>query len=417
MKDLKVGYLVSEFPKLSETFVRDEIKEHLEHHLDVIVISLRQARQDALSNEEGRIAGISVENVFAKHRWAHLLEQIRLVTLSLATIPAVWRVVVGRGYGKLSERVSILALAYRLRQIEARRRLDVLHCHFGRQGRYAAILRQIGLLQAKIVTTFHGFDISSTVVSRGRDHYDVLFKHGDLFLPISEYWARGLRELGCDPKRIIVHHMGVDCTTNGYNARRPGSNDTIRLISIGRFVEKKGHQYTLRALAVLRARRPDLPISFDLIGDGPLKSQMIAEAGALGLDEVVTFHGALEHSDTLALLNRASIFVLPSVTSADGDMEGIPVSLMEAMARGMPVISTYHSGIPELVEDGQSGLLVPERDTNALALAMEQMIDGAPDWTRYGMAARHKVEAEFNRRALGQRLVEIYRFLLPQPAG
>jgi colanic acid/amylovoran biosynthesis glycosyltransferase len=412
---LRVGYLLSEFPKLSETFVADEIREHVERNLDLTVISLRRPRPEQMRKLHA-LPRVSIENVFSQRRWLYLVEQLWLVTAALFTLPPLWRVLLGRGYGNVQERISILALAYRLRQIELRRPIDVLHCHFGRQGRYAAILRSIGLLRARIVTTFHGFDISSTLTTRGRDHYDILFKFGDLFLPISEYWARVLRELGCDPDRIVVHHMGVDCSRKALDARNRQNNEALRLISIGRMVEKKGHQFTLQALAELRKRRPGLQISFDLVGDGPLLQDLSVEASELGLNDVVTFHGARSHRATLALLRRASVFVLPSVTSGDGDMEGIPVSLMEAMADGMPVISTYHSGIPELIDNGVSGLLVPERDASALAGALEYMIDNTPAWPQFSRAGRRKVEAEFNRHTLSSRLQELYRGLIPQAA-
>jgi len=121
---------------------------------------------------------------------------------------------------------------------------------------------------------------------------------------------------------------------------------------------------------------------------------------------------AAPHAQTLALLEGAEIFILPSVTAGDGDMEGIPVSLMEAMARGMPVISTYHSGIPELVEDGVSGFLVPERDVVALARAIQRTVENGSTWPEIGRAGRCIVEDNFNRRKLGLRLIEHYRNLL-----
>ncbi|MBK8161335.1 MAG: glycosyltransferase [Rhodospirillaceae bacterium] len=183
---------------------------------------------------------------------------------------------------------------------------------------------------------------------------------------------------------------------------------------MGRFVEKKGYSYSLRALALLRARRPDLSFMLNIVGDGPLRSEIEAEVSALDLHDVVHFHGSLAHSDALALLDKAAIFILPSITSKSGDMEGIPVSLMEAMARSVPVISTRHSGIPELVEDGISGLLTPERDVPALAAAVERLIDQQQLRAEYGHAGRRKVVAQFNRRSLGMRLSDLYRALMPQ---
>jgi colanic acid/amylovoran biosynthesis glycosyltransferase len=274
------------------------------------------------------------------------------------------------------------------------------------------------LMDAKIVTTFHGFDLSALIKRKGRNHYQLLFRFGALFLPISDMWARTLRELGCDPGRIEVHRVGIDCALNEFRERRldPRANAPVKLISVGRLVEKKGHAYTLRALAELRRVRPDLSVTLDIVGEGELMEALKAETAALQLEDIVRFHGGLPHGPTLALLDDADVFILPSVTAEDGDMEGIPVSLMEAMARGMPVISTYHSGIPELVEDGVSGFLVPERDVTALAEAIQRTINSAAKWPEIGRAGRRTVEDNFNRRKLGLRLIEHYCSLLPQRA-
>jgi colanic acid/amylovoran biosynthesis glycosyltransferase len=216
--------------------------------------------------------------------------------------------------------------------------------------------------------------------------------------------------LGCDPARIKVHHVGIDCTLNTFRERQldPRRNSPVKLISIGRLVEKKGHTHTLRALAQLLRKQPDLSLSLDIIGEGDLEHTLKKEASDLGLSDVVTFRGGLPHAETLALLDQASIFILPSLTSKSGDMEGIPVSLMEAMAHGIPVISTYHSGIPELVEDGVSGLLVPEGDDIALMRAIERMIEVASHWAETGRAGRETIVADFNRQALSRRLIEYY---------
>jgi colanic acid/amylovoran biosynthesis glycosyltransferase len=182
---------------------------------------------------------------------------------------------------------------------------------------------------------------------------------------------------------------------------------------VGRLIEKKGQIHLLRALAELRTRRPGLAFTLDLVGDGPDAALLRAEASQLTLDPCVRFHGSLPHKQVLALLESASIFVLPSVTASDGDMEGIPVALMEAMAQGLPVISTRHSGIPELVEEDVSGLLVPERDPLALSRAIETLLAAPETWPLYGAAGRRRVEAAFERKELDRTLRELYVRILP----
>jgi len=180
------------------------------------------------------------------------------------------------------------------------------------------------------------------------------------------------------------------------------------LISTGRLIEKKGHTYTLQALALLKRSRPELAFTLDIVGEGPDEAALKAETARLGLEAVVRFHGGLPHQRTLELLRNAAIFVLPSVTAADGDMEGIPVSIMEAMALGLPVVSTFHSGIPELVEDGVSGRLVPERDPEALAAAIASVVATPGQWVAFARAGRRKIEQAFNRRVLNAQLKDLY---------
>jgi colanic acid/amylovoran biosynthesis glycosyltransferase len=415
---LKIGYLVGEFPRLSETFILDEIKEHRRNGIDLIVIALfPPARGSAACANLGDV-DIPILYVYRTYGRLRRLERLWVAFLALATQWRLWRVLVDARFGSRADRMNILGFAYRLRTAAQCRGIDLLHCHFGTRAHLAAALRSLGLIDAKIVTTFHGFDLSALIKRKGRNHYQLLFRFGALFLPISDKWARALRELGCDPARIDVHRVGIDCALSEFRERRldPRESVAVKLISVGRLVEKKGHAYTLRALAHLRRARPNLSATLDIVGEGELMDALKQEAAELHLDDVVTFHGGLPHDQTLALLDEAAIFILPSVTAEDGDMEGIPVSLMEAMARGMPVISTYHSGIPELVEDGVNGFLVPERDVAALAGAIQRTIDSASRWPEIGQAGRRTVENNFNRRKLGLHLIETYRALLLQQA-
>jgi colanic acid/amylovoran biosynthesis glycosyltransferase len=160
--------------------------------------------------------------------------------------------------------------------------------------------------------------------------------------------------------------------------------------------EKKGHRYTLKAFAGLMARRPGLAAHLDMIGNGPQLEEMRDLVEQLGLAAHATVHGGLPHDQVRDLLNQANVFVLPSVTAADGDMEGIPVSIMEAMAMGLPIVSTRHSGIPELVADGISGLLVAEHDIPALTGAFERLIDTPGLIVRMGLAGRSIVERDYS---------------------
>jgi colanic acid/amylovoran biosynthesis glycosyltransferase len=412
---LKVGYFIYEFPKLSETFVLDEIKGHLENGIDVCVLSLVPSAKANPAQANLHQLPIPVINVFRMRRHKlRLAEKVVLAALEVARQRHLTNILFDASLGSWEDRLTLLGLARRFRLDRKLADLDLLHCHFGPNGRRAAVLKEYGVFKGPIITTFHAWELTSLVKRRGRELYDRLFRFGSLVLPISDFWVPKLVELGGDRSRIKVHRMGVDCEGILYMDRRPETGAPVRLICTGRLIEKKAHVYTLQALAILQRRLPQHSFTLDVIGEGPTEGQLKAEAARLGIEGMVRFHGGLPHRQTLELLQQASIFVLPSVTARDGDMEGIPVALMEAMALGLPVVSTFHSGIPELIEDGVSGRLVPERDVEALAEAITSIVAAPERSAAFARAGRRKVEKDFNRRVLSKKLAELYRTVIDE---
>jgi len=171
-------------------------------------------------------------------------------------------------------------------------------------------------------------------------------------------------------------------------------------------VEKKGIEYVIRAVAQVARSFPQL--RYDIIGDGPLRAELQKLAVALSVEKIVQFHGALNAESVRNLLDEAHAFVLASVTAKDGDQEGTPVSLLEAQAAGLPVISTRHSGIPEIVLDGESGWLVPERDADALADRLNQLRNHPELAERLGRRGRKFIEARFSAAGCMNALLDIY---------
>jgi colanic acid/amylovoran biosynthesis glycosyltransferase len=171
-------------------------------------------------------------------------------------------------------------------------------------------------------------------------------------------------------------------------------------------VEKKGIEYAIRAVAaVVRTGRA---VQYDIIGDGPLRPHLSKLVEQLAMSSFVTIHGSKRKPEVVAMLMSSHMLLAPSVTAANGDQEGIPVALMEAMATGLPVVSTWHSGIPELVSDGESGFLVEERDVGSLEERLIYLLDHPDIRARMGQRGRMFVEAQFEIDKLNDRLVEIF---------
>ncbi len=275
-------------------------------------------------------------------------------------------------------------------------------CHFGQIGRDMVRLRSLLKLPGKVYTIFHGADVSRYVENNGRDVYNELFEQGELFLPVSDFWKSRLTDLGCAPEKISVLHVGIDLDAFPYS--KPQTNDVFSMLSVSRLVEKKGIRYAIDALAQLKQEHPEQKLKYTVIGDGPLSAELQQQAADAGLGDVVEFLGPQPNSRVQEELKRTNLLLAPSVVAADGDMEGIPVALMEAMATGIPVVSTWHSGIPELVIHEQTGLLAEERNAADLAAQIARLIKD-PDYSaQLSEAGRRHVELEHNNEVIAKLL-------------
>ena len=306
-----------------------------------------------------------------------------------------------RKYGREAISLKILYLATLL----VGKKHDAVHCQFGNLGPDVLRLKQIGAISGKLVTSFRGNDLTGYLQTK-RICYRELFRKGDLFLPVSEVFRHRLIEKGCSPAKITVHRSGVDFTKFQYSLRRRAEGEPTKLISIGRFVEKKGLTYAVKAIA--RIVDSGYKVSYSLIGDGKLRPDLEHLIDQLGVGDHVRLLGCMPHSEVVLHLRNSHLLLAPSVTGTDGDQEGIPNVLKEAMAMGIPVISTLHGGIPELVENGKSGFLVPERDVEALANRLAYLIDHPERWSEMGSHGRKRIEKYYDINRLNDTLVELY---------
>jgi colanic acid/amylovoran biosynthesis glycosyltransferase len=287
---------------------------------------------------------------------------------------------------------------------------DVCYCAFGMDAPHALRLRRLGVLAGELVVAFRGADTTKYVARRGPRVYARTFREARLLLPVCDFLGRRLVQLGAPPERVMVHRTGIDLRRWPYRERPPSPAGRLRMVSVGRLVEKKGVEHALRALRLLLDR--GLDVQYRILGDGPLRDRLTALVGQLGLDRHVTLHGRNRQERVRVDLEHSDVLVAASVTAADGDEEGIPNVLKEAMASGMPVVGSRHAGIPELVEDGVSGLLVPERDEQGLADALQRLAGEPGRRAAMGRAGRAKVEREYDIHSLNDRLAGLLEHLI-----
>jgi colanic acid/amylovoran biosynthesis glycosyltransferase len=405
---MSVLFVLPEFPRYSETFVIDQIVGLLDRGFDVRILAVSRgatpAPGDIVSERAlmDRATFVFPRAPGAAASWEVALGRLKEVLPGLPRA-RVRRALSARRYGHAARSLALAGAARRLREpLRAR----AIIAHFGPTGVLAAHLRTLGLLEGPLYTVFHGYDLSQhSVLERHLHDYRRLFDAGEHMLPISALWSCKLMALGCAPDKIHVHRMGVDLDSFPFTPpahRVPGQARPLRVLCVGRLVEKKGIAYLCDAVAQLAWRR--VPVELEVIGDGPLRADLERFVAAKALGERIFLRGRRDKAYVQAALARADVFALPSVTAVDGDQEGIPVSLMEAMASGVPCLSTVHSGIPELIEDGRSGWLVPERDVDALAGRLAAIQRGDHDLPAIARNARHTVETHFNQSRLHDQL-------------
>jgi len=403
---MRIAIIVDAFPVLSETFVTNQVCWFLSKGFKVELFARFRLEQDVLHPDIAKhhLMGIT-------HFWDYCPEEKeRFSPPAWAALKNIFR-----------SPVEILKLLHKYRQhiISLKqlnflipllsKKFDIIHCHFGPNGMLGIYAKEMGV-RAPVITSFNGYDCSLTIVTGGRDFYRDLFRQGDLFMPVSDYFRRRLVELGCDEKKIVVHHSGIDLGKFMFLERKIRDGEMVKILTVGRLVEKKGHEYMIKALARLVARRQN--ILYVIAGVGPLRAGLESLSRKLGIEKHVRFMGAVNQDELLLLYRSAHVFALPSITADNGDQEGISATLMEAQASGLPVLATWHSGIPELVVDGKSGFLVPERDVGALEDKLNYLIEHPELWPSMGRFGRCIVEEGYNLDTLNWRLVEIYQNLL-----
>lgn len=293
---------------------------------------------------------------------------------------------------------------------------SLIHAHFGFSGYGFLKLKQ--MFQIPLITSFYGQDLSMLPVQspQWKKRYTQLFEKGDCFLVEGNHMKQCLRQLGCPEEKIIVQHLGVDLNKIKFSARKLRKNQAIKILISASFREKKGVPLAVEALGIVKEKNPKLKLKLTIIGDSPGNNSGVQEKTKI-LDQVKKYHlakdinflGYQPYSVFLEQLYKHHIFLSPSITASDGDTEGgVPVSLIEASASGMPVLSTTHCDIPEAILNGKSGYLTPERDPFALADKLDFLVSHPKIWGEMGNAGRSHLGKNYNLKEQIKKLEKIY---------
>lgn len=284
--------------------------------------------------------------------------------------------------------------------------VSLLHAHLGWEGvRALPVARAAGL---PLVTSFYGRDASRQARRVWwRRRYRRLFAAGALFLVEGPALGRRLERLGCPSGKIRVIHLGIDLDRVGFRERQPAPDGSIEVLISSSLRPKKGVAQAVVAFARAAERRPEARLR--ILGDGPERPRVLSAIRRHGLGSRVTLEGQVPYARHLEALDRAQIFVAASRTAPDGDSEGgAPVALIEAQAAGLPVVSTRHDDIPEVVVHGESGLLAAEGDDEELARHLAAMLEHPERWAAFGRRGRERMEEGFDAHRQAQRTAEAY---------
>lgn len=413
-KKLKIAYILSRFPAFSETFISNEIWWLRYHGYDVRIFSLLKPR-DTLVQPQSKDLMQYVNNsppflsreIFSAQLYYIFHRPLKYIQAGFKTLRCTYR----EPHVLLSMVAIFPKSVYFARQMEALG-VERIHAHFvwinGVGAMIISTLADIpfslhphafGLFQRDPVNTRHQLEDATNIFT------------------ITEYNRKFIASMSkkIQENDIIVNHCGVDIEKFEPTERtRTGAQEPI-ILSIARLVEKKGIRYLIEACKILDEK--NIPFTCSIVGDGELKDELEELIQKLELCEKVKLLGSLKQTELIDLFQSSDIFALPCVVAKDGDRDGLPIVLMEAMAMSLPVISTATTGIPELVHHEENGLLVAPRDAVALAHALERLVTDEALRKKYGECGRHTVITDFNVKYTSATLASHFERLQNSHAG
>ncbi len=395
-------YLLLTFPKLTTTFVDREIFALRERGFFVRIVALHPSPgpiseyQQALKDEthylypaeRGAVLKAHLHYAFSKP-WRYFSTLAHLLTRQHPTLLSHRRT--------LMHFVEGIYCTYVLRKNPG----DHLHAHFLNQSSTIAL----------IVSRMLDIPYSVTVHASGEFYATPMMVRDKLssakfIATCTSYNRDHLTEMGKDlfAQKVIINYHGLDLTHYQRHQEKPA--DVPVIVGVGQLMERKGFINLVKACALLRERGVDFKCR--IIGEGPERKEMEAEIRQLGLTGCVELTGLLRQEDVIQTYEQANIFALPAVLAESGDRDGIPNVILEAMAMELPVVSTWHSGIPEVIEDGKNGLLVPPGDPSALADALAELLTHREAAQQMGCEGRRTVVDRFDPQKNIQVLVDAF---------
>lgn len=379
---MKVGYVLKSYPRLSQTFIVNELLAHERAGLPIEIFSLRPARDEP---RHACVAQVRAAVTYLPAPASAAADLREAIGVGAQALPGLAHELAQAGAEPPEEVFQALLLARLARE----RGITHLHAHFG----------NVATAVARLAGRFAGIPYSFTAHARDIFHRNVVpevlrrkLAQAKVVVTVSEFNRDFLRgRYGAAAARVTRIYNGLDPESFAYAS--PADRPPV-IVAVGRLVDKKGFPDLIDACAALAADGRDFRCV--IVGDGPQAPQLRERIAAAGLDAHVALLGLRVQDEVKRLIRQAAVLAAPCVVGADGDQDGLPTVLLEAMALGTPCVGTDVTGIPEVLRDGETGLMVAQHAPRALAAALGALLDDAPLRVRLARAARGHIEAEFD---------------------
>lgn len=398
---MNIAFFVNAFPKISETFILDQITGMLDRGHEIDIYARHPSGEERIHTEVGQYDLLS-RTIYANPpdgKTQRLLSAASTVIKNVPSRPR--RILESLRVGKYDRDALSLRLLHSAMSFDDSN-YDILYCHFGPNGNLGALLKRTGV-SSPIVTAFHGFDVRRA--RSKNDLYLPAFDESDVLLANSRQTQEELHTSGADPSKTQIHRIGVDLSRYSMSSDSGRNSDPFSILTIARLVEEKDLRTSIQAVAELLESDIDEEIRYHIIGSGPEKGELKRFAAELGIQDSVIFEGQRSRTEVIERLSATDVFLLTSIE------EGFGKVLIEAQASGVPVVATDVGGIPEAVCAGESGTLVPGRDPRAVAESIAKILRRPKLREKMGRAGREFVEERFDVVVLNDELEQLFESL------
>lgn len=406
---MRVAFFLEVFPKLSETFILNQITGLIDRGHSADIFAFARNHDEMVHETVKKYDLISKTHFFdsvPRSYAAFSLFALDKMARDIGWLP--YRMLKAATIAVKSRFKSVRTRTLReLMQLPKNSNYDIIHCQFGTIGAVVLNMINAGAISGKLVVSFRGYD-ATIAIRNDPNIYERLFDEGDLFLPVSDSLKNHIIKAGCKPNKIHIHHSGINCKELQFSGPSKVDDGPFRIITVARLVEKKGISYAVESIA--RIKEQGYLVKYTIVGDGELRSDLQQLVNRLGLAQEVEVIGWRRHDQVVKLMKDSHLLISPSI-EVNGDQEGIPNSLKEAMAMGLPVIGTNHGGIPELIDEAESGFIIPEKDIVALAEKIIVLIENPQLWHNLGRNGANKIRREFDMEKLNDELIDLYSSL------